>query len=73
CMKLNGGLPIIVLVTGATAGFSRTIAPRFAADGARIIAAGRREVAALPPRVNIDTLQMMPVTQSFGPLRIHKE
>ena len=30
-------------------------------------------VATLPPRVNINTLQMMPVGQSFGPLRVHKE
>lgn len=34
---------MIILVTGATAGFGRTIAKRFAADGAKIIAAGRRE------------------------------
>jgi 3-hydroxy acid dehydrogenase/malonic semialdehyde reductase len=34
---------MIVLVTGATAGFGLTIARRFAADGARIIAAGRRQ------------------------------
>jgi 3-hydroxy acid dehydrogenase/malonic semialdehyde reductase len=34
---------MIILVTGATAGFGRTIARRFAADGAKIIAAGRRE------------------------------
>ncbi len=33
---------MIILVTGATAGFGLTIARRFAADGARIIAAGRR-------------------------------
>jgi 3-hydroxy acid dehydrogenase/malonic semialdehyde reductase len=33
---------MIILVTGATAGFGRVIAQRFAADGARIIAAGRR-------------------------------
>jgi 3-hydroxy acid dehydrogenase / malonic semialdehyde reductase len=30
-------------------------------------------VANLPARVNINTLQMMPVCQAFGPLRIHKE
>lgn len=34
---------MIVLVTGATAGFGRTIARRFAADGAKVVAAGRRE------------------------------
>jgi len=33
---------MIVLVTGATSGFGRSIARRFAADGHRIIAAGRR-------------------------------
>jgi 3-hydroxy acid dehydrogenase/malonic semialdehyde reductase len=33
---------MIILVTGATAGFGRVIAQRFAADGDRIIAAGRR-------------------------------
>jgi 3-hydroxy acid dehydrogenase/malonic semialdehyde reductase len=29
-------------------------------------------VASRPARVNINTLQLMPVSQSFGPLRVHK-
>jgi 3-hydroxy acid dehydrogenase/malonic semialdehyde reductase len=29
-------------------------------------------VASLPPRVNINMLEMMPVTQSFAPLRVHR-
>jgi 3-hydroxy acid dehydrogenase/malonic semialdehyde reductase len=29
-------------------------------------------VAHLPPRVNINTLEMMPVSQTFGPLQIHR-
>ena len=32
----------VVLVTGATSGFGRAIARRFAAEGARVVAAGRR-------------------------------
>ncbi len=30
-------------------------------------------VATLPARVNINTLEMMPVSQAFGPLAIHRE
>jgi 3-hydroxy acid dehydrogenase/malonic semialdehyde reductase len=29
-------------------------------------------VATLPPRVNINTIEMMPVTQAFGPLAVHR-
>jgi 3-hydroxy acid dehydrogenase/malonic semialdehyde reductase len=29
-------------------------------------------VASLPPRVNINALEMMPVTQTFGPLPVHR-
>lgn len=36
------------------------------------VAEAVRWVATLPARVNINTLQMMPVGQSFGPLRVHK-
>jgi 3-hydroxy acid dehydrogenase / malonic semialdehyde reductase len=30
-------------------------------------------VATLPPRMNINTIELMPVTQSFGPLAIHRK
>jgi 3-hydroxy acid dehydrogenase / malonic semialdehyde reductase len=30
-------------------------------------------VATLPPRVNINAIEMMPVTQAFGPLAVHRE
>jgi 3-hydroxy acid dehydrogenase/malonic semialdehyde reductase len=30
-------------------------------------------VASLPPRVNINTVELMPVNQSFGPFTIHRE
>jgi 3-hydroxy acid dehydrogenase / malonic semialdehyde reductase len=29
-------------------------------------------IAHLPPRVNINTLEMMPVSQTFGPLQVHR-
>jgi len=28
--------------------------------------------ATLPPRVNINFIELMPVTQSFGPLPVHR-
>ncbi len=36
------------------------------------IAAAIYWVATLPPRVNINTIEMMPVTQAFGPLAVHR-
>lgn len=30
-------------------------------------------IAGLPPRVNVNTIELMPVTQSFGPLPVHRE
>jgi 3-hydroxy acid dehydrogenase/malonic semialdehyde reductase len=29
-------------------------------------------VASLPARVNINAIEMMPVTQAFGPLAVHR-
>ena len=50
---------MIVLVTGATSGFGAAIARRFAADGHRIVAAGRR----------VERLQAL--VDAFGRDRIH--
>jgi 3-hydroxy acid dehydrogenase/malonic semialdehyde reductase len=52
-------MSMIVLVTGATSGFGAAIARRFAADGHRIIAAGRRRE------------RLAALAQEFGPARIH--
>jgi NADP-dependent 3-hydroxy acid dehydrogenase YdfG len=30
-------------------------------------------VAGLPPHVNINTLEVMPVQQAWGPLAVHRE
>ncbi|MDB5316618.1 MAG: NAD(P)-dependent oxidoreductase [Rhodospirillales bacterium] len=53
---------MIILVTGATAGFGLTIARKFAADGANIIAVGRRadRLAALQAELGVD--RVLPLT-----------
>jgi NADP-dependent 3-hydroxy acid dehydrogenase YdfG len=56
-----------VLVTGATAGFGAAIVRRFAHAAETIC-----WVATLPARVNINTVELMPVTQAFAPLAVHR-
>jgi 3-hydroxy acid dehydrogenase / malonic semialdehyde reductase len=53
---------MIILVTGATAGFGRVIAQRFAADGARIIAAGRRAERLEALRAELGAERVLPLT-----------
>lgn len=53
---------MIILVTGATAGFGLTIARRFAADGARIIAAGRRSERLDALRAELGADRVLPLT-----------
>jgi 3-hydroxy acid dehydrogenase/malonic semialdehyde reductase len=52
---------MILLVTGATAGFGRAIARRFAQDGARIIAAGRRGVRLAALREELGAEKVLPL------------
>lgn len=52
---------MIVFVTGATAGFGAAIARRFAADGARIIAAGRRVERLQALREELGADQVLPL------------
>lgn len=53
---------MIILVTGATAGFGRVIAQRFAGTGARIIAAGRREDRLATLRAELGEDRVLPLT-----------
>jgi 3-hydroxy acid dehydrogenase/malonic semialdehyde reductase len=53
---------MIILVTGATAGFGRVIAARFAGTGARIIAAGRRAERLETLRTELGADRVLPLT-----------
>ncbi len=52
---------MIVLVTGATAGFGLAISRRFAARGARVIAAGRREARLHALRAELGEDRVLPL------------
>ncbi|MBR0655295.1 bifunctional NADP-dependent 3-hydroxy acid dehydrogenase/3-hydroxypropionate dehydrogenase YdfG [Plastoroseomonas arctica] len=53
---------MIILVTGATAGFGLTIARRFAADGAHIIAVGRRADRLAALEAELGENRVLPIT-----------
>lgn len=56
-------VPTVVLVTGATAGFGLEIARKFAADGHRVVAAGRRteRLAALAAELGAGRVHTLPL------------
>jgi hypothetical protein len=56
-------MTMIIFVTGATAGFRAT--PDDVAETVHW-------VATLPTRVNVNTIELMPVSQAFAPLAVHR-
>jgi short-subunit dehydrogenase len=75
---------MIVLITGASAGFGAEMARKFVGHGHKVIAAGRRKErldtlaaepgASLPPHVNTNAIGMMPTTnQGFSPFTVKRK